>query len=65
MNRYNLTKELQKAVAEDSEKREPIYKGCKNKTCFCTNACKEVIGWKDKKTGNVEYVSNPLTDYLQ
>lgn len=32
--------------------KEPIYKGCTNKECFCTGACKEIIGWKDKPKQN-------------
>ena len=31
-----------------NEGKEPILKGCKNKTCFCTGDCKQIIGWKTK-----------------
>lgn len=27
----------------------PVFKGCSNRSqCFCTGACKEVIGYRDK-----------------
>ena len=26
----------------------PIRKGCRNKQCFCTGACDEIIGYRDK-----------------
>lgn len=28
--------------------KEPIYKGCPNGRCFCTGACKEIVGWMPK-----------------
>jgi hypothetical protein len=31
----------------------PIYKGCKNKTCFCTGDCKEVVGYRDKTADEI------------
>lgn len=29
----------------------PIYRGCNNSTCFCSGACKEIIGYRDKLIG--------------
>lgn len=29
----------------------PIYRGCPNKECFCSGACREIIGWRDKIFG--------------
>jgi hypothetical protein len=26
----------------------PIKKGCKNKECFCTGECQEIMGYRDK-----------------
>ena len=26
----------------------PIKRGCRNKECFCTGKCNEIIGWRDK-----------------
>lgn len=26
--------------------KEPILRGCKNECCFCSGACREIIGWK-------------------
>ena len=31
----------------EKKTRVPILRGCKNKECFCTGACKEVIGWRN------------------
>jgi hypothetical protein len=34
----------------------PIYKGCmaaKSGGCFCSGACKEIIGWRDKLPGEI------------
>lgn len=36
---------------ELSSKKIPIYKGCLNETCFCTGACREIIGYRDKLPG--------------
>lgn len=30
------------------ENLEPIYKGCRNKMCFCTGDCKTIIGYREK-----------------
>lgn len=32
----------------------PVRKGCRNKGgCFCTGACQEIIGYRDKLPGEV------------
>jgi hypothetical protein len=31
-----------------NNQRVPIRKGCQNKQCFCTGACDEIVGYKDK-----------------
>jgi hypothetical protein len=42
--------ELSKFI-EENKGKVPIYKGCGNKTCLCTGACKEVIGYRDRFPG--------------
>lgn len=29
------------------DKKIPITRGCKNKTCFCNGSCMEVIGYRE------------------
>ena len=38
--------------------KEPIRKGCNNGQCFCTGACHEIIGWKDKNTSPFNRLPN-------
>lgn len=33
----------------------PIFKGCKNESCYCTGKCKEIIGFRDKFPGEEIY----------
>lgn len=33
------------------ENKIPIYRGCSNESCFCTGACREIIGYRDKIPG--------------
>jgi hypothetical protein len=35
-------------IFEDLSKKVPIYRGCKNKECFCVGSCREIIGYRDK-----------------
>lgn len=35
-------------LKEFQEEKVPILKGCGNRQCFCTGACKEVVGYRDK-----------------
>jgi hypothetical protein len=35
-------------ISKHFDNKEPIRKGCNNDQCFCTGACQEIIGWKDK-----------------
>jgi hypothetical protein len=34
--------------------KEPIYKGCTNRECFCTGKCKEIIGYKERPMNRFE-----------
>lgn len=48
MAKITMTKE---EILKLQEGKEPIYKGClaaEYGGCFCTGACKEIIGWKEK-----------------
>jgi hypothetical protein len=36
------------AMKEQTNGKVAIKKGCKNQQCFCTGACQEIIGWRDK-----------------
>lgn len=33
---------------------EPVYKGCENKECNCTGACKEIIRYRKKNKNLIE-----------
>lgn len=35
----------------DKNKAIPILRGCKNKQCFCSGKCQEVVGYVEK--GNI------------
>lgn len=35
-------------VHEKMKTQVPIRKGCRNGQCFCTGACQEIVGWRDK-----------------
>ena len=30
----------------DINNKKPILRGCKNKQCFCTGKCKEIVGYE-------------------
>lgn len=34
---------------ERLQTQDPIFRGCKNKACYCTGDCKIVIGYKPKE----------------
>jgi hypothetical protein len=36
------------AMKEQTNEKVAIRKGCQNQQCFCTGACQEIIGWRDK-----------------
>ncbi len=36
------------AMKEQTNSKVAIRKGCPNQQCFCTGACQEIIGWRDK-----------------
>lgn len=40
-------------IIKENSNKVPIYKGCPNKTCFCTGQCKEIIGYRDKIQGEI------------
>lgn len=42
-NIYNFISSNKK----EQDKKTPIFRGCKNQTCFCTGKCKEVIGYME------------------
>lgn len=44
--------EIKNYVTEIKDK-VPIYKGCPNQQCFCTGACREIIGYRDKLPGEI------------
>lgn len=46
-NQYRY--EALKHININQQNKIPIYKGCKNKQCFCTGDCKVIIGYVDKK----------------
>jgi len=35
-------------IKEKTTNEVPIRKGCPNHQCFCTGACQEIIGWREK-----------------
>ncbi|NRA92621.1 MAG: hypothetical protein HRU26_08035 [Psychroserpens sp.] len=35
-------------IKEQTNGKVAIRKGCRNQQCFCTGACQEIIGWRDK-----------------
>jgi hypothetical protein len=45
-----LNSYLNQAAAHANTK-VPIYKGCPNKSCFCTGACRQILGYRDKVPG--------------
>lgn len=38
-----IKRELEKQLED-----EPIYRGCANAQCFCTGACRQIIGYRKK-----------------
>jgi hypothetical protein len=43
--KYDFVKKAQ----EHAETKVPILRGCPNNgPCFCTGACREVVGYRDK-----------------
>lgn len=49
INMKDLAKEYQDWLSKKPQKsgKIPVYKGCLNKQCFCTGACKEIVAWVD------------------
>lgn len=45
-NQY-FTQAYQSKFTQQEDKRIPIYRGCGNEMCFCTGACKEIIGYQE------------------
>jgi hypothetical protein len=39
---------IEEAFKRMLKTKVPIKKGCPNKNCFCTGACNEIIGFRDK-----------------
>jgi len=35
-------------IKEQTNEKVAIRKVCPNQQCFCTGACQEIIGWRDK-----------------
>lgn len=42
--------EYVKEFLDKHKDEEPVHKGCKNKVCYCTGDCKQIVGWKPKET---------------
>lgn len=38
-------------IADLHKKKVPIKRGCSNAQCFCTGACNEIIGYRDRLPG--------------
>lgn len=43
-----ITPESIKKHFTKGDNKVPIYKGCPNEQCFCTGACRKIIGYRDK-----------------
>ncbi len=54
-NIYKIDDETLREISKKLETQEPIYQGCSNEQCFCTGKCREVIGYKNKVTGEIIY----------
>jgi len=51
---HDLRSQYMQAAKHFHETKVPIYKGCPNKgigECFCPGTCREIIGYRDKITG--------------
>lgn len=48
MTQENKYRKIASDAIDNKSNKTPIYKGCDNKQCFCTGACKEIIGYVDK-----------------
>lgn len=48
-----------KSAKEHNDNFEPILRGCRNETCFCTGKCREIIGYREKTL--LEKTKNPFT----
>jgi len=44
--KYDQSKGSEDWAAKDIE---IIRKGCPNKQCFCTGACQEIVGWRERE----------------
>lgn len=38
--------------------KEPIYRGCNNRECFCTGKCKEIVGYKERPMNFIEILQS-------
>lgn len=54
---YIYTRKMKEDAMKFRQENEPILKGCPNKTCFCTGACQEIIGWKKKPKHDFSWVN--------
>lgn len=45
---------------EFSDSKVPIYRGCQNEVCYCTGACKEIIGYRDRVPGELFPIKFPI-----
>jgi len=53
---YSEGAHRQKGDDSSKDGKVPILRGCmaaKNGGCLCSGVCNEVIGWRDKKIGEV------------
>jgi len=47
-----------------STQKVPILKGCPNKTCFCTGACQQIIGYRNAEIGEYFHRNNPDSSFF-
>lgn len=54
---YTLVQETEESlkdfIFQQRDNKVPVYKGCPNQQCFCTGACREIIGYRDKLPGEI------------
>ncbi len=51
--------EYKKDLFEKAELTEPVYRQCHAEVCYCSGRCKEIIGYKNKKTNEITYIQKP------
>lgn len=55
----DLRSEYLKHAFDLKQTKEPIYASCPNEgQCFCTGACREIIGWREKTNTTLKDILN-------